>query len=460
MTLRVRLVLLSATVVSLAAITIGFGAYVIAGSRLQAEVDHALDTRVNSIERAVQESTNPGFRDPRRDQQEGDPLLQSRFDVLTQVIDKDGNILAADGRYRLTPDGHDMNIATEQVGRHRWTITIDGTKYRGVTEGLTPVGAVMVAREISDITAAQNSMRWWFLGLGLGTIAIATLLAWQIARKTAKPIEELAVATAEITRTQDTSKSIEVRSSGEIRHLTDGFNSMLSALNLSRMQQQQLVQDASHELRTPLTSLRANAEILTRHDLDESTRQEILRDIQAEVDELTALASELTALATDQRKEEDVTEVSMTEIADLVASRASRRTGRAVTVTSDNPAEVRVRASQFDRALSNLVDNALKFSPENTAVEIHINRYRIAVQDQGPGISDDDAPKVFDRFFRSVSTRTAPGSGLGLAIVSQFAQDHNATTFIERGDDGGAIVGLVFPSDPSSWASPIPHQAQ
>jgi hypothetical protein len=97
-TLRARLVLLSATVVSLAAITIGVGAYVIAGSRLQAEVDHALDTRVNSIERAVQESTNPGFRGPHRDEPEGDPLLQSRFDVLTQVIDRDGNILAADGR--------------------------------------------------------------------------------------------------------------------------------------------------------------------------------------------------------------------------------------------------------------------------------------------------------------------------------------------------------------------------
>ena len=459
MTLRTRLVLLSAFVVSLAAITIGVGAYVIAGSRLQTEVDRALDSRANAIDRAVQERINPGFDEPHRDAPDGDSIFQSGYDVVTKIISPTGVAIAAQGKYDLTTNSADLSIAAAQRGRHRWTTTIDGTKFRGVTLGINTVGAVMVAREISDITAAQNSMRYWFLGLGLATILIAILLAWQIARKTARPIEELASATAEIARTQDTSHTIEVSATGEVGKLTSGFNTMLVALDTSRKQQQQLVQDASHELRTPLTSLRANAELLTRHDLDDATRKEILRDIQSEVDELTALAGELSALATDQRKEEDITEVAIIEVADAVASRAARRTGRTVTVESTDPQLVNVRASQFDRALSNLVDNALKFSPAETGVEIVIDRYRVAVKDHGPGISEEDAPKVFDRFFRAVATRTAPGSGLGLAIVSQFAQDHDATTFIERGSDGGAIVGMVFPSDPATWASPVPHQA-
>lgn len=459
MTLRTRLVLLAAVVVSLAAITIGVGAYVIAGSRLQTEVDRALDGGANAIIHAIQERTNPGFDDQHPEPNDGDIFRQSGFDVITQIVDGNGSVILADRNFVLKASDSDIKVATALAGRHRWTTTISGTRFRGVTVGIPSVGAVMIAREISDITAAQNSMRYWFLILGVSTIMIAVLLAWQIARRTARPIEELAAATADIARTQDTSRSIEVKSSGEVRNLTDGFNTMLGALDMSRKQQQQLVQDASHELRTPLTSLRANAELLTRHDLDATTRNEILRDIQAEVDELTALAGELTALATDQRKEEEVSEVSMLDVAEAVATRATRRTGRAVTVQSTSPVAVSVRPSQFDRAISNLVDNALKFSPEDTGVEIIIDRYRIAVQDHGPGISEEDAPKVFDRFFRAVATRTAPGSGLGLAIVSQFAQDHNATTFIERGSDGGAIVGMVFPSDPETWASPTLHQA-
>ena len=460
MTLRTRLVLLSAVVVSLAAVTIGVGAYVIAGSRLQTEVDRALDNRAAAIDHALQERINPGFNEPHREAPDGDSIFQSGYDVVTQIISPAGSVLGSQGNYDLAINKSDLRIASAQNGRDRWNTTIDGTKFRGVTVGISSVGAVMVAREISDIAAAQNSMRGWFLGLGITTILIATLLAWQIARKTARPIEELAFATTEIARTQDTSHTIDVNATGEVGKLAAGFNTMLAALDTSRKQQQQLVQDASHELRTPLTSLRANAELLTRHDLDDPTRKEILRDIQAEVDELTALAGELTALATDQRKEEEVSEVSMLDVAETVATRAARRTGRTVTVQSTDPMSVNVRASQFDRALSNLVDNALKFSPGETGVEIIIDRFRIAVQDHGPGISDEDAPKVFDRFFRAVATRTAPGSGLGLAIVSQFAQDHNATTFIERGNDGGAVVGMVFPSDPETWASPVPHQAQ
>jgi two-component system sensor histidine kinase MprB len=215
-------------------------------------------------------------------------------------------------------------------------------------------------------------------------------------------------------------------------------------LRLSSEQQKQLVQDASHELRTPLTSLRANTELLERDTLDAPTRDAILRDIRAEVDELTSLSSELSALASDQRLVEEPTAVDLGEVATEVALRASRRTGRAVTVVANNPQVATVRLGQLERALNNLVDNALKFCPTALPVEIIVNGKRIDVVDHGPGISDVDKPLVFDRFYRAAVTRALPGSGLGLAIVKQFANDHGANVLVSDTPGGGATVTIAF----------------
>jgi len=132
------------------------------------------------------------------------------------------------------------------------------------------------------------------------------------------------------------------------------------------------------------------------------------------------------------------------EVANEVANRSSRRTGRTVTVVANSPHEVTVRLGQLERALSNLVDNALKFCPVALPVEIIVTNNRIDVVDHGPGISDADKPLVFDRFYRAAATRALPGSGLGLAIVKQFATDHEATTSVSDTPGGGATVTIAF----------------
>jgi two-component system sensor histidine kinase MprB len=95
--------------------------------------------------------------------------------------------------------------------------------------------------------------------------------------------------------------------------------------------------------------------------------------------------------------------------------------------------------------VTNLVDNALKFSGGDARVEVHVGAGRIEVRDNGPGISDDDKSRVWDRFWRSESGRALPGSGLGLAIVHQFALDHGASAYVLDNAGGGAIVGIQFP---------------
>jgi two-component system sensor histidine kinase MprB len=220
---------------------------------------------------------------------------------------------------------------------------------------------------------------------------------------------------------------------------------MLEALRGSVARQRQLVQDASHELRTPLTSLRANTELLERGQLSDADRTSILADMRAEVDELADLSAELSALAIDNRTTEEPVSIDLSDVAHEIAVRASRRSGTPVTVHTTPGTTVNARPNQLERAVSNLVDNAIKFTNDGSEIEIHVGSFRVEVRDKGIGIADDDKPLVFDRFYRATATRSMPGSGLGLSIVSQFATDHNANAYVLDNAGGGAIVGLQFP---------------
>ena len=219
---------------------------------------------------------------------------------------------------------------------------------------------------------------------------------------------------------------------------------MLGALRDSSDRQRRLIQDASHELRTPLTSLRANAELLERAALSDADRASVLADIKAEVDELVDLSAELNSLATDHRATENVERVDLAELANDIAVRASRRTSSSVTVHVTDNSVITARPHQLERAISNLVDNAIKFSNGESPVEIHVGALRVEVRDKGPGISNEDKPLIFDRFYRATATRSMPGSGLGLAIVAQCAHDHGANVYVLDNAGGGAIVGMQF----------------
>jgi two-component system sensor histidine kinase MprB len=423
---------------------LSIGIYSTFSRQLVRQVDNSLDARVVMIADSFRrESLRPNIGRQRNPLNEA--LLPTRFDTVTQVIDTTGIVVLALGEVELPVTNKTLQIANGPTGMvFRSTVTINGDKYRMLTVPLTGGGALQLAKDINDLQRAQNAVRGWQFALGPVGIVFAGLAGWWVARRTARPIQQLADAAEDIARTQNLSTKLDIHGDHEIEQLANSFNTMLAALQYSSDQQKQLVQDASHELRTPLTSLRANAELLQRNNLDVATKQAVLRDIAAEIDELTDLSSELTALASDQRLVEEPEEINLREACDDIATRASRRTGRTVTVSSTNPVAVKVRPSQFDRAVGNLVDNALKFCPTPDNVEINIVGSRVEVIDHGQGIADSDKPLVFDRFYRATATRSLPGSGLGLAIVKQFADDHNAVVSITNTPGGGATVALSF----------------
>jgi two-component system sensor histidine kinase MprB len=244
----------------------------------------------------------------------------------------------------------------------------------------------------------------------------------------------------------DVDVEVPVEGRDETGRLAHAFNEMLASLARSKRSQQQLVQDAGHELRTPLTSLRTNVSVMQRYDeLSPASRERLLADVESETRELTVMVNELVELATDRRDTEAATPVVAREVAEAVAERARRRSGREVVVTADDSSVV-ARPQAFERALANLVENALKFS--DGAVEIAIEGRRVEVRDRGPGISEADLVRVFDRFYRADAARSQPGSGLGLAIVRDMAESHGGRVFAGNREGGGAVVGFELPALP------------
>jgi two-component system sensor histidine kinase MprB len=321
---------------------------------------------------------------------------------------------------------------------------IEGHTFRTMTVLANDGSLIQVAKDTQILIDARNGMRKWFPLFAALAVMVSAVIGWLFAGRVSKPIEDLALAADDIAQTQDLERRIKVSGSDEVARLSTSFNTMLTALSKSMNRQRQLVQDASHELRTPLTSLRANSELLERASVSDADRAAILADMRAEIDELTALSTELSALAIDQKAAESPIDTDLAVIADEIATRAARRGGAAVSVHVTDDVMVQARPHQLERAISNLVDNAIKFSGGSSEVEIHVGAKRVEVRDHGPGISDEDKPHVFDRFYRATATRSMPGSGLGLSIVSQFAEDHNASAYVLDNVGGGVIVGIQF----------------
>jgi len=324
-------------------------------------------------------------------------------------------------------------------------LTRKGTHLRVfVTEG--PVGdKLVVARPLTEVDSSLKRLRIVLLAVSLGGIALAGGLGLAVARGTIAPMRRLTAEAERVAETQDLSRRMPSGAQDdEIDRLGAAFNTMLAALERSREAQRQLVADASHELRTPLTSIRTNIELLGRaKDLPEAERSEVVAAASAQLEELTLLLGDLIDLARDGRPAAD--EVEDVRLDELVRESAARINGGRVRVETE-PTLVRGSRARLGRAVSNLMDNAIKYSPDGTPVEVTVRGGEVAVRDHGPGIAPEDLPHVFDRFYRAPSARGTPGSGLGLAIVRQVAEAHQGTATAEAAEGGGARLRLRVPA--------------
>jgi two-component system sensor histidine kinase MprB len=445
--LRTRLTLTVAAIVAVAVVGGAYAAQYSARQALRSETDKFLRERVAAFVQQPPGDLGGDFGGAPTDGHGSHQPSYFGFDAVQQTIDARGNVTnKLPGQPSLPIDAQDRAIASKQSPSRYRDIQSGGTAYRMITASAKGGGAVQIARRVSEEHDVLEVLRTRLVLIALGCIALAALVAWWVMRRATRPIERLTKTSEHIAATQDLTTPIPVKGHDEVGRLAASFNTMLIALDTSREQQQRLVVDASHELRTPLTAVRTNIDFLGHATtLDAEQRAQLIAETRLELDELTTLVSEMVELATDVRSQEPIEVISLGEVAADVAARFRRRTGKEIVVDLEGGAEVEGRHAMLDRAVSNLVDNALKFSPNGQPVEMTVRGGVLEVADRGPGIAGEDRERVFDRFYRATTARTLPGSGLGLSIVAQIAVLHGGSVALEEREGGGTVARLTLP---------------
>lgn len=317
--------------------------------------------------------------------------------------------------------------------------------------------ALIAAQPLNNETAILTRLSVVLLLISGAGVLVAALAGTAVATGGLRPVARLTAATERVA-TGDL-RPIPVTGDDELARLGRSFNAMLGALAESQEQQRRLVADAGHELRTPLTSLRTNLELLVAASkpdapaLSPQDTAELHHDLRGQLDELTTLIGDLVELARQDAPQVIHEPVELTEVMERALDRARRRAG---TVTFDvalQPWILLGDSSALERAVMNLLDNAVKFSPPEGHVRVTLRPLGdgtavIEVADSGPGIADEDLPHVFERFYRSTAARQLPGSGLGLSIVWQAAQRHGGMAYAAHAPEGGALMTLRLPGRP------------
>lgn len=350
----------------------------------------------------------------------------------------------------------EVDVAMGRRPSYARTVSSQGERYRVVSVPAGRGQALVLAQSLRATERTLDRLGLVMLLFGVAGIIAAGLAGWAVAANGLRPVRRLTHAVEDITRTQDL-RPIPIEGTDEIARLSQSFNELLQAVAASQHRQRQLVADAGHELRTPLTSLRTNLDLLVQagNDLPENQRRELLDDVRGQIGEMTTLIGDLVELARDLPPETVIEPVEMTAVINQAVRRVRRRAPSLTFDTRLSPWWVVGDAAGLERAVTNLLDNAAKWSPPDGVVRVHLRDGTLMVADAGPGIDDGDLPHVFERFYRATSSRGMPGSGLGLSIVRAVAERHGGVVRAGTGPDGGAGFWFFVPgsTEPPRQAS-------
>ncbi|MFG2941612.1 ATP-binding protein [Streptomyces sp. NPDC048282] len=468
--IRARLSILVAAAVAFAVAAVSVTCWFMVQGKLYSELEKDLTTSVPRVMpyEQVQDALSTCAQTPTDSFGFG-----VRFKGYTQLVKADGQACLMNGSTAMVKVTEtDKSYASNpnlQQGILRNGTDKDGNPVRILTTAVVIGGgdgnkvlvknlALMVAVPLKSTESTLNELALLLLLVsGIGVVG-AGAAGLAVARTGLRPVDKLTEAVEHVARTEDLSVRIPVEeeSDDEIARLSRSFNSMTTSLANSRELQQQLIADAGHELRTPLTSLRTNIELLTRSEetgrpLPPADRKALLASVKAQMTELASLIGDLQELSRSEgQRGERVQVVALQDTVEAALSRARLR-GPELKITADvQPWFVRAEPSALERAIVNILDNAVKFSPEGGTIDVALERGVLTVRDHGPGIAEDELPHVFDRFWRSPSARALPGSGLGLSIVARTVQQAGGDVTLARATGGGTVATVRLPGTPTS----------
>ncbi len=438
MSLGRRLALVLGGLVAVVVVVSAVLSAVLARASLEGSVDDLLESQADGLAGRVAEAIiSTGVLTPPPAATQASPLNASatRLQILTDELDV---------VFESAPIPIDEAVIAGAAagGDVFHTADLDGTPFRVLTRTLPDGSVTQYATTVESLEDGLGDLQQGLVIVGLTGVALAGLIGWAIARRFTRPIVDVTEAASRLVHDQLLPNRIETDRTDEVGQLAGTFNELVDALRLSREQQDRLVADASHELRTPLTSLRMKIDFLAAEsDMPAAQRESVVAGAAVELESLTALVAELVELASSGAVDEASQLLALGDLVQDVAARTRLTTHRTITVTTDST-QIEARPAMVRRAISNLVDNAHKYSPVDAEVEVRQVAGCIEVRDHGPGMSEVVRGRAFDRFYRAPDAQTSPGSGIGLAIVKQVADLHDGEVWIHDADGGGSVVGF------------------
>lgn len=454
--LRTRLAAVSTLVATLGLGIAGTTAYVVTSRTLHQQIDESLrgaPVRIGSpggeagptpsdLCQRLRTSSGPG------------PALFS-----IQLIRRDGSVCATsdDTSARLVASDFTAGRhAKAGVEHFRDGEFKDHSPARIAVVSLGGGDALLLARDVSSIVGVLSVLKVTLIAVvALGALLALVLSRW-ISRAGLLPVTRFAQVAEDIARTGNLDQHVVPRTVApgrrhdELDRLALAFNRMTVGLADAQMRQRRLVADAGHELRTPLSSLRANVALLRRsrksgRELRAGEEERLLFDIESQAVELSELIGELSELASPDSSDPVLQPVRFDETVERAVDRARRRSVGHEFVVALEPWVLDGDAASLERAVVNLLDNAVKFSPQDSRIEVRLSEGTLTVADQGPGLLPGDEERVFERFWRAPRARALPGGGLGLSIVREVATRHLGSVSLTSRAFGGAVATLVLP---------------
>jgi two-component system sensor histidine kinase MprB len=469
MSLRTRMVLVAGVAVAIAVVAVAVASYAGTRSQLQGQVDQSLNSLIKTplaniglgpggphspLPQSRAGQSNQSDQDADDDPDEGlgiDRLPPAAFGGASgtfTLFKPNGQTYVPPGQtYKIPATSAIESVARTGSGRFFTDMHVNGTHIRVLVDGIGARGAVAVALPLTTVDSALRDQLVLLLIIGGAGILLAALLGFLVARTALTPIARFTRQTEKIAANPERleHQRIDVLGSDELARLALTFNRTLDALEHSVQSQRNLVADASHELRTPIATIRANLQLMRDEQrLSPEDRAALRADVIEELDELTALVGDVVELARGSKPSGEHGDVRLDAVVYDAIERARRRAPTLSFQQVIEPTLVRGEGDRISRAVTNLLDNAAKWSPAGGVVEVRLQGGTLTVRDHGPGFNEDDLPYVFDRFHRAKEARSKPGSGLGLAIVRQAAEAHDGFVEASNAPDGGALLRVGF----------------
>ena len=486
MSLRARMTIAAGVAVALAVIAVAFSAYEGTRAQLLGQVDQSLRSLTGSVVAGAglsangqpgsgpggpgppggggsgpgggQASTssglsfNPTAGGPDGDRDEGLGLDERHGPAfggapgIATVVHRDGTAYSPQTP-AIPVDARAKALAATGRGQYFTDMTVNKTHIRVLATGIRWRGALLVALPLTAVDNALSSQLLLLVLISAGGILLAAVLGLLVSRTALAPIARFTRQTEAIAvnpeRLED--ERIDVHGGDELARLAQTFNRTLDALSSSVQSQRNLVADASHELRTPISTIRANIQLMRDEELlTPEDRQALRADVIEELDELTALVGDVVELARGTKPSGEPGDVRVDAIVAQAVDRTRRRAPQLTVTSSIEPTLVLGEGDRIARAVANLLDNAVKWSPPDQSIEVELLDGTLTVRDHGPGFHEEDLPYVFDRFHRARDARSKPGSGLGLAIVRQAAEAHGGSVEAANAPSGGALMRISF----------------